>query len=43
MGKKYLVVLVVAIVAATVFFIYKDKNNEKELKAHESREYDRMI
>ncbi len=43
MGKKYLIVLVVAIVAAVGFFIYNDKNNEKELKTHESREYDRMI
>jgi hypothetical protein len=42
-GKKYLIVLVVAIVAAVGFFIYKDKSNEKELKTHESQQYDRMI
>lgn len=43
MDKKYLIVFVVAIVAAVGFFIYKDKNNEKELITHESREYNRII
>jgi hypothetical protein len=42
-NTKYLIAIAVTVVATIVFFVYKDKNNEKELKTHESQQYDRMI
>jgi hypothetical protein len=41
--KKYLIVIAVTLVAATVFFISKNKKNEKELRTHEIRQYNRII
>ena len=43
MDKKYLIIIVVTVVAATVFFISKNQKNEKDLRTHESRQYNRMI
>ena len=43
MNIKYLIAIAVTVVATIVFFVYKDKNSEKELKTHESQQYDRMI
>jgi hypothetical protein len=41
--KKYLIIFVVVVVAAAGFFIFKSQKNEKELKTHRSRQYNRMI
>jgi hypothetical protein len=41
--KKYIIVLIVAVVAAAGFFIFKNHHNEKALKAHENKQYNRMI
>ena len=43
MNIKYVIAIAVTVVATIVFFVYKDKTNEKELKTHEYQQYDRMI
>jgi hypothetical protein len=40
---KYLIAIAVTVVATIFFFVYKDKNTEKELNTHASHQYDRMI
>ncbi|NNL76167.1 MAG: hypothetical protein HKO68_07520 [Desulfobacterales bacterium] len=43
MDKRYFIVFAVALLAAIGFFVYKDKKNEADLKAHEIQQYDRII
>ena len=43
MNLKYLIVLVIAVVATAGFFIFKNLKNEEELKAHNKQQYNRII
>jgi hypothetical protein len=42
-NKKYLIVLVLSIVAAVGFFIFNDHKNEKELATHRDQRYESLI
>jgi len=41
--KKYLIILIVAVIATAGFFIFKDQKNEKELNTHKMQQYNRLI
>lgn len=43
MNKKYLTVLVISIIAAVGFFLFKNHKNEKELAAHIDQQYESLI
>ena len=43
MNKKYIIALVVVLVACSAFFFYTRNKNEKEANKHMLREYSRMI
>lgn len=43
MDKKYLIVFIIAVVAAAGFFIFNHQKNKKDLQTHESNQYKRLI
>jgi hypothetical protein len=42
-NKKFLIIFVVAVVAAAGFFVFKSQKKEKELETHRNQQYSRMI
>jgi len=43
MQKKYIIILIIAVVGAVGLYIYQDQKEEKDLISHHSRQYDRII
>ena len=43
MNKKYIIILVIAIVGAVGLYIYQNQKQEKDLSSHHNRQYGRMI
>jgi len=43
MQKKYIIILVIAVVGAVGMYLYQDQKVEKDLKSHHNRQYNRII
>ena len=43
MHKKYIIILVIAVVSAVGLYIYQNQKKEKDLRSHHSGQYSRMI